>query len=131
MSPPITARYAALLALMFVVLALRAIRLRRRLLIPVGDGGHANLRKALRAHGNFAEYVPFALLLIYLLEVAGASPLWVHGCGSVLLLGRLVHAFGVSQVNERYGLRVGGMVLTLAAVISAASRLLAAWLWLG
>ncbi len=68
----VTPIYAAVLALVFVGLSVRTIRLRRRARIAVGDGGDPRLARAMRVHTNFAEYVPLALLLIYFAESAGA-----------------------------------------------------------
>jgi uncharacterized protein len=118
--------YAALLAFVFVALSLRTIRLRHRLRVGVGDGGDPRLQRACRAHANFAEYVPLALLLFAFVEAAGASAVFVHGLCVCLLLGRLSHALGVSRVVEPLGLRVAGMVLTFSALVAAAVRLLAA-----
>ena len=50
--------YAALLALLFLALSVRTLRLRRRLNISVGDAGNTKMLRAMRAHANFAEYVP-------------------------------------------------------------------------
>ena len=72
--PHIVLLYAALLALLFVGLSIRTLRMRRRLGIAIGDAGNESMLRAMRAHSNFAEYVPLSLLLIYLVEVTGASP---------------------------------------------------------
>lgn len=121
---PIVAVYAALFALMFVFLSLRTIRLRQRYRIAVGDAGNEELLRAMRVHGNFAEYVPFALLLLYLVEVGGARPAIVHTLAATLLLGRLAHAFGVSQLREELRFRRVGMILTFAVMLSSACILL-------
>jgi uncharacterized protein len=124
---PIVSLYASLLALVFVALSVRTLRLRRQLRIPVGDGGNPALLRAMRAHGNFAEYVPLSLLLIGLLEHSGVRPWWIHGLGLSLLVGRLVHAVGVSRVKERYMYRVVGMALTLVPLVTPALQLLGAY----
>jgi len=116
--------YAGLLALFFVGLSLRTLLMRRRLRIAIGDAGNEALLRAMRVHSNFAEYVPLSLLLIYFVEVTGASPLFVHALGAGILAGRVSHAFGVSQVNENYAFRVFGMAMTLTPIIAAALRLL-------
>jgi len=67
----ITLLYAALLGLLFVVLSVRTLLLRRRLSIAIGDAGSESMLRAMRVHANFAEYVPLSLLLIYLVEVTG------------------------------------------------------------
>jgi len=116
--------YAGLLALLFVVLSVRTLRMRRRLRIAIGDGSDQQMLRAMRVHSNFAEYVPFSLLLLYLVEETGASPAYMHALGAALLIGRLLHAIGVSQVDEKYGFRIAGMALTFTVLIAAAARLL-------
>jgi uncharacterized protein len=116
--------YAALLALLFVFLSVRTLRLRRRLKIAIGHQDDAQMLRAMRVHANFAEYVPLSLLLIYLVEISGASVWLVHALGLCLLIGRVAHAYGVSQVNENYRYRVVGMVLTLSCLIAASLYLL-------
>jgi len=117
--------YAALLALIFVVLSVRTIGLRWRLRVGVGDGGDKVLMRAMRVHANFAEYVPIALLLIYFLEIHTRFLLLVHGLGIALIVGRLLHAYGVSQVHEKLIFRQVGMALTFGVIITAALTLLA------
>ena len=116
--------YAALIGLVFVALSVRTIRLRRRLQIANGHGESAILMKAVRAHSNFAEYVPVALLLIVCLELQAGPTAWVHVLCIALLLGRTIHAYGLSHVDEDYRLRVAGMLLTFAVILSASVRLL-------
>jgi len=115
--------YAALLAVIFVALSVRTLLLRRRLGIAIGDGDDPRMLRAMRAHANFAEYVPFSLLLFFFVEVAGASALSLHALAASLLAGRLSHAIGVSRVDERYAFRVLGMALTLAPLLLAAGFL--------
>lgn len=115
-----TPAYAALLSLMFVALSLRTIRLRRRHQIAVGDGGNAELRRAMRVHANFSEYAPFTLLLIFFVEHDGAGMLLVNALGCTLLAGRMLHAWGVSQDHENFRYRVSGMALTFGTIITAA-----------
>lgn len=116
--------YAAVLALIFVVLSFRTLLLRRRKGIAIGTSDDLELTRAMRVHSNFAEYAPIALLLIYFLEVRVGSGLLIHLLCVALLLGRVLHAFGVSQTEEKFFFRVSGMFLTLACIISASTRLL-------
>jgi uncharacterized membrane protein YecN with MAPEG domain len=122
----VTSLYAALLGILFVALSLRTLRLRRSLRIAVGDAGNPAMLRAMRVHSNFAEYVPIALLLIYLGEAQGANRLLVHALGLALLVGRVVHAYGVSQAKEDYRFRVTGMALTFATIVTASAYLLLA-----
>ena len=65
----ITPCYAAFLGLGFVILSILTLRLRRKFKIGLGDGGNQQLLRAIRVHSNFAEYVPIALILIYMTEI--------------------------------------------------------------
>ena len=121
----ITALYASFLTLLFVYLSLRTIRLRRSLCIGLGHEENPTMLRAMRVHGNFAEYVPLALLLIFLVESSGAHQLLVHGLGGTLLSGRLSHAIGVSRNPENFRFRVFGMASTFAVLLSCAFYLLA------
>lgn len=124
----VTPLYAAILGLIFVALSLQTIRLRRRHRVALGDGNQAPLRRAMRVHANFAEYVPLALLLMFFVERGGGSALRMHVLGLALLIGRLLHAWGVSQVKEDLRYRTVGMVLTFGVIISACLFLLFALL---
>lgn len=102
----ITLFYAGLLALVYLALSLQVVRLRRTLQVGIGSGGHEVLDRAMRAHANFGEYVPFALLLLALLEAGTAAPSWlIHLLGALLLLGRLMHGF--MGLNRRSGYSLG------------------------
>lgn len=109
--------YAAVLSLMFVVLSIRTLLLRRQLGVAIGDGDQPTLMRATRVHANFAEYVPLSLLLIYFLEIQTRTSLWIHLLGSTLVIGRITHAFGVSQVKENFRHRIIGMMLTFTVII--------------
>jgi hypothetical protein len=74
----ITFPYAASFGLLFVALSVRTLRLRVKLGIAIGDAGNPLMRRAIRVHSNFAEYVPLALLLIYFTEQQGASARFIH-----------------------------------------------------
>lgn len=120
------APYAALLALIYVYLAIRAIGARRRAKLALGTGGDAALQRAVRVHGNFAEYAPFGLLLILLVGLAGWGAWAVHLLGALLLAGRAVHAYGVSQEQENFRYRIVGMMTTFGVLVGSALLLLVA-----
>ena len=123
-----TSLYLALLALMFGALSLRVVVLRVRRGAPLGDAGDLRLRRAIRAHGNFAEHVPLAVLLLLVLELRGAAPELLHAGGTLLLLSRAAHAYGVSQLHERLGWRLVGMAGTAIVLSGGAVGLLLGWL---
>ena len=125
--PHIVSLYAGLLALLFVGLSVRTLLMRRRLRIAIGDAGNESMLRAMRVHSNFAEYVPLSLLLIYFAEATGAGPGLLHGLGICVVMGRISHAFGVSQIKEKYAFRVAGMAMTFTPLIVVSVRLLAAY----
>jgi hypothetical protein len=109
-SIPITAVFVALLALMLVAISVRVTVLRARKKISFFDGGDPELGRALRAQGNFIEYVPLALALMGLIEVLGARPWVVYAFGAVLLVARFVHAWGL--YSDVFKARVVGTSVT-------------------
>ena len=104
------------LALIFLWLSLRVIRYRRAERIPLGSGGNAALERAVRAHANFAEFVPFAVLLLLLAEWGGAWPWLLHALGALLVAARLSHGIGIVQEPEDFRLRVFGMMGTFGVI---------------
>jgi uncharacterized membrane protein YecN with MAPEG domain len=53
-----------------------------------------------------------------------ASARFIHIVCLCLLLGRLSHAYGVSQLNENSRYRILGTAMTLGTIVVAAIRLL-------
>src|SRR5436309_1900068 len=102
--------YAALLAIGYLVLGVRVIRLRRSRKISIGVGSDNDLERAVRVHSNFGEYVPFALLLLFMAETEGASHTLLHVLCVLLLIGRGAHAWGLSKKDLRF--RSFGVVAT-------------------
>ncbi|QFY42201.1 hypothetical protein F6R98_05790 [Candidatus Methylospira mobilis] len=129
MASKYTGFYAALLGLLFVFLSMRVITLRMKLKVSVGDGGHELLTRAIRIHGNFAEYVPFALLLMLLNELAGASMWLIHALGVSLIAARILHIKGIATAESPMAPRKAGMMLTFAVVITGSLSLLFRSIW--
>lgn len=120
----VTALYAAVLALILVALSVRVIAVRRRLRIAVGDAGDDTLARRIRAHGNFTEYVPIALILMLSGEIAGAPDWMLHTLGATLVAGRVTHAWSLSA-HSIPG-RTIGMTLTFIVLVAGAVMAVAA-----
>ena len=125
----VTPLYAAVLALLFIALSVRTLRLRRRLNIAVGDKSDQQMLRSMRVHANFAEYVPLSLLLIYMLESGNGTTVFVHALCVCLIVGRLSHAYGVGRIDEDYRYRVFGMAMTFTALGGAALGILGTSAW--
>ena len=116
---PIT---TAFLALFIIPLAVKIIKLRWKHRVSLYDGGHKDLAQAVRAHGNFLEYVPICLLLLAFSEV-NQAPVWsLSILATILLLSRLFHAHGMLKINFKS--RKIGMYLTLATLIGGSCLLI-------
>ncbi len=124
MALPVTALYAALLGLLHAALALLVVRRRARSGVSLGAGEDKGLYRAVRAHANFAEYVPLVLILIALGEGLRLSSVLLHGLGAGLVLARVLHATGISREPELGAARTGGMVLTMTVLIVASIAVL-------
>jgi uncharacterized membrane protein YecN with MAPEG domain len=115
---PITSLFAGFFTLLFMRLARNVIGLRRANKVALGAGGVSALEGAIRAHGNFAEYVPLGLILLGLLESKNMHPAIVVVLGGLFFLGRLLHAQALTHANLK--LRVRGMVLTFGTLTTLA-----------
>ena len=91
----ITLIYGGLLGLLFLLLSFWVVKRRAQFKVMIGEGEAPEMLSAIRAHGNFAEYVPLTLLLMALCELAGVGALWLHLGGGLLLAGRILHAIGI------------------------------------
>jgi uncharacterized membrane protein YecN with MAPEG domain len=112
----LTALYAGLLAPLFIVLSARVIGRRRNAHVALGDGSDPLLLRRMRVQANFTEYVPFALVMLALAESSQAPAWLLHPMAALLLVGRYLHAYGVSQEHENMSLRVAGMACTLTSI---------------
>ena len=116
----ITSTCTAILAILALVLASRVSLVRRRQGVGIGDAGNAELSQRIRVHGNLVEFAPLALILLLLLEQS-ALPRWlVMLMGTMLVLGRLMHAWGFSQkAGYSFG-RFYGSLLTWGMMLVTA-----------
>lgn len=114
----ITAIIASVLTIIFIKLSFAVIALRRKNQVGLGSGGHDDLERAIRAQGNFAEYVPFGIILIACLELNGAPWFLVALPGIALIVGRLIHAKGIHVPPPDFSKRVLGMKFTFSTLIA-------------
>ncbi len=120
----ITGIYAALGALLIVLLSSRVIWMRISSRTGIGDGGNHDLAKCIRVHANAVEYLPLGLILLFLVEWNQTLPLLVHCFGIALIVGRILHAIGLSRSSGSSPPRLIGMLLTLLTILAMAVLLL-------
>ncbi len=111
----LTLLFAGLCALMQCLLTALVIARRVQSGIDLMDGGDVVLSRRIRAHANFSETVPMALLLMLALELGGLPATWMWVFGLALLTGRLLHAGGLLMEGMAWS-RFSGMVLTLGVL---------------
>lgn len=112
---PISLVFTALSAFLFVALSVYVIQNRVRVKVGFGDGDDKHLESAIRAHGNFGEYTPFAIALIVLCEMGGANSVWLAALAGGFFVGRFFHAFSLlyaEKVLSTIRFRQLGMGLT-------------------
>jgi len=123
--------YAAVLGLLGAALTINVILNRGRAKATAGDGGSPALSQAIRAHCNFIEQAPLALVIIVLAEAAGARPLMINLFGAALLFSRICVALALTRTLDLTRLRVFGAGLGLVVLIAASITALLCWLRVG
>lgn len=94
--------------------------MRRSESIVVGAGDNKLMEFRVRGHANFTETVPFALILLGLIEYNNYIPEWaLLSLSSALVVGRALHAYAFSflhpiKVHLKY--RAPGFALTLSTI---------------
>lgn len=124
MHAPVTALYAGLLALLFVALSLRISLYRMKHHVGIGDGGHAELARAIRVQGNAAEYIPLALILLLVNELNGQPAWFLHIAGAAFFVARLLHAAGLGRSAGRTPGRFNGTGISWLVIVALAVALL-------
>jgi hypothetical protein len=119
-----TLLYSGLNALILLLLATLTVRARVKTKTDIGTGENVAMIKATRAHGNAAEYVPVALILIGALEMAGAGRPLLHGLGITLTASRVAHAQGLySSLGTSPGRFVGTLLTWAVYLVGGAACL--------
>jgi uncharacterized protein len=120
---------SAVLVILYFLLALHVSMTRGRTKTGIGTGDDPNgpLNKAVRAHGNAAEFVPIfvALFLYFLLSGAGG---WITWVVVIVTVSRVLHAFGMlltpSFNRSPHPLRAVGALGTYAGGLALGVALL-------
>ena len=127
-----TAFYGALAALLYVFLTIRVIKSRVRNKVSLLDGGIDDVSRHIRTHANFAEYVPFIILLMLLAELQGAHNAFLHIIGITTLIGRIAHYYSMTKIEPiaiakgelNIKFRQIGMICTFIPLIGLAALLM-------
>ena len=100
---------------LMMVLTVAIIRFRMNNAVSLGDGGSPVLHGRVRAHGNFVENAPLHLLALISMTQLGTSSLMLHVVGGTFIVGRVLHAWGITRERNANLPRQIGVVLTLVS----------------
>lgn len=114
---PVALATAAACALINLWLTIRVGQVRRAEGISIGDGGNPRLIARMRAQLNFAEFAPFVLILIALIELASGTVNWLWAVAGLFVLGRILHPLGMDGMRHA---RVIGIAITLLVLLGLA-----------
>lgn len=128
--PQVTLVFTALLILVSVPMSITVGLRRAKTGIQLLHGDDDELLRRIRAHGNFTEYVPLALIALAGAEVAGVPTWLVVTCGTVLLLGRLIHYVSLRRAPDGTGRLIGAAATSIVSLTLGTSILLqlAGWI---
>lgn len=93
----ITLVTAGCCGLLYFILTVRVVLGRQAHKVMIGDGGNDALLSRIRAHANFAEYVPIILILMGLIETRTGITELLTSTGVLLFLLRIAHAIGMAR----------------------------------
>ncbi len=121
---------SAILVIAYFLLAFNVSRLRLRTQTSIGLGNDPSgpLAKAVRAHGNAAEYTPLFVAMFFYFLLSGAGG-WIAWVAIGVTVSRILHALGMLMARNLNGqphpLRtigaagtyIGGLALGLALLL--------------
>ena len=116
--------YTSLLGLLLIALSVNVVLARRRYRVGLGVGTEEGMQQAVRVQANFAEYVPFAVILLILADLSDLPAAAVHAAGILLLTSRVLHAWGLSHSPGRTFGRFYGTAGTWLVIIGLSLWLL-------
>ena len=120
----ITGLYSSLLVIVYMLLSFNVIRLRLTRKVGIGSNGIKSIDQAIRAHGNFAEYVPLALIMLAALELSHFDQTWLHVFGASLLVSRVLHAIGlIKSAGATLPRQIGALITFAVMLVMAISFL--------
>ena len=123
---PVTALFGGLFALLMIPMTVAVGLCRARTRVLFYDGGNDTLRRVVRAHGNYLENMPVALILMAVAEINNASVIFLYVMGTVFLLARVLHYLTLNFFDKPV-FRVTSMLTTMGTILGFGIWLLLAY----
>lgn len=108
--------WTGLLVLLMLGLKMYVGGERRKHKVPSGDLTHPEFGRATRIQLNAVEDVPPLMVGILALALLNLPAWYIHACGGVLFVSRVLHAWGLSTSS---GFSPGRLIGTLGSVLVA------------
>jgi uncharacterized membrane protein YecN with MAPEG domain len=108
------ALWTGLLIVLMLNLKLYVGGQRRKYKVASGDLSHPEFGRATRIQLNAVEDVPALMVGILALALLNLPAWYVHACGSVLFLSRVLHAWGLSTSS---GFSPGRLIGTAGSIL--------------
>ena len=120
---PITLLTVSVLGLIYLGLCYNVVRHRIKALKQENFDQEV-LDRIVRVQCNFIEYTPIILILLMLLENAGAHHYLLLGASIGLIVGRCLHAWGLtSQAGTSFGRYYGTLVTWIVLLTTSVAGL--------
>jgi hypothetical protein len=91
--------------------------------INLGDAGNDDMRRRIRAQGNYIEYAPAALLGLFALASLGVGAGLIHALGGAFFFARVSHFLGLGVSVWPQG-RFVGTLTTMLTLLAAGCLLI-------
>ncbi len=122
--PIVSSLTAGILLALQMVLMIGVILSRRENRQSLSDGGHPDLLRAMRRHGNLAENAAIFIAGFALLELMGADRTGIAIMSAIFVTGRISHAVGLSLQKTANVFRMAGVISTALVGITLGVRLI-------
>jgi len=117
--------YVGINLILLVILGLNVSLARRSTQTSVGDGGDDKVIRAVRAHGNHAEWAPLFLVGLVGAALMGIPAYAIHAVGGAFTLARLLHAWGMlSSTGTSFGRFTGSLLTLITGLLLGAGLIL-------
>jgi len=110
---------SSVLCFLYIFLSILVIRQRRKYLIAYLTNEDKAFIARVRAHANFAEYVPLGLILMAVSIVLDIHVIFFAVLAVLFVLARCIHPYGLikKEAKRQFGYRFFAMALTFSVLL--------------
>jgi uncharacterized membrane protein YecN with MAPEG domain len=117
--------YVGINLILLVLLGLNVSLARRSTKTSIGHGEDEKVLRAVRAHGNHAEWAPLFLVGLVGAALMGIPAYAIHAVGGTFTIARLLHAWGMlSSTGPSFGRFIGSLLTLITGLLLGAGLIL-------